>query len=438
MASELNSAISGPMDSCGYKPMSGVVINRVSVQPENRTTVELLQGNICDIYFSLPSRPDSFLNGSGSYLSFTYSFDGTTPEAAKFASISNGNPASFFQTLETTCNATQIELIQDYGVLAGLVDDFQMKDRSTTLCTILQDKSTTDVKRGFQRNINAAGADAFTQDRRVCIPLLSLAVGTLQEKYLPMGRDIGLRLRLTCQDPLLAMVSDQVAALSVLGYKLKDITYECEYLTVPSNIYNSILSEADGVWKVSGTGISSFGVTSAVGATAQTILIPARYSSVRNFFTFLRTSGNLISKAANGVGSRARDNINSYVYRICGQNFPQLPVSCDAFTSAECLTEVIKCFHSHANLSSSVVFNREAFVENVGTVNQGAFVMGIEFEEAGFGGANGQMSGKNTTSGNTFLDITHSAVSTSCVITTFAFYDCIIEITANGEVMVSK
>ena len=95
MASELNSAISGPMDSCGYKPMSGVVINRVSVQPENRTTVELIQGNICDIYWSLPSRPDSFLNGSGSYLSFTYSFDGTTPEAAKFASISNGNPASF-------------------------------------------------------------------------------------------------------------------------------------------------------------------------------------------------------------------------------------------------------------------------------------------------------------------------------------------------------
>ena len=198
-----------------------------------------------------------------------------------------------------------------------------------------------------------------------------------------------------------------------------------------------MLSEADGTFKISGTGIASFGANGAAGATANTILIPARYSSVRNFFTVNRTAANLTAKSENSVGSRCRDNINSYVYRISGQNYPQLPVVCDAYTSAECFSEISKCWHAHHDLNLAVNFDRDAFVHNTGSGGaQGAFVMGINFEESGMSSL--QMSGKNTTSGNTFLDIGYSAASAATVFTTFCFYDMIMEITGNGEVLVSK
>jgi hypothetical protein len=424
---ELNQAISHPMDSCSYKPMSGANISRVSVQPENRQEIALTQGNTCDIYFSIPSRDSTFLSGMGSYLSFTYSFENTVLAGAEVASIAQ-SPASFIQTLEVTAGSVSLELINDYGVLASLVDDFQYNDRCKTLGTILQDKDKTNAKRCIDRTVATQ-----SQDRRVCIPLLSLACGTLQDKYLPIGKDIGLRLRLTMADPLIAMVSN---AVGILGYKLKDITYEAEMITVPSQIYSSILQESDGLLKISGTGISSFGVNGSAGATSQTIMIPARYSSVRNFFTANRTAGNLIAKNENSVGSRCRDSITSYQYRISGVPYPNLPIVADPYTSAETMTHLLKCWSAHADLSMSVAFDRESFVHNTGTGSQGSFAMGIDFEEAAFSAR--QMSGKNTSSGNTFLDIGYSAPSTATVFTTFCFYDCIIEISANGEVMVSK
>lgn len=427
MASELNSAISSPMDLCNFKPMSGAQINRISIQPENRTDVALVQGNSCDLYWSIPSRPNAFLNAMGSYLSFTYSFEGSVLGAGETVSISNGNPSSFFSNLETSCGSTICESIFDYGVLASLVDDFQMNDRGKTLGSILQDKDTVNFKRGYARP-----AAQIAQDRRVCVPLLSMMCGTLADKYIPVGKDIGLRLRLTCADPLIALVSN---AAGVLGYRLKDITYEAEYVDVPSNIYQGILNEADGIFKVSGTGIASFGVNGTGGNTAASLLIPARYSSVRNFFTVNRTAANLIAKPENSVGSRCRDNISSYQYRISGQAYPNLPIVADGFTSAETMVEVLKCWSAHHDNYISVVFDRDSFVHNTGTGAQGSFVMGINLEEFG---QPAQMGGKNTSSGNTFLDLTYSAGSTATVFTTFCFYDCIVEITANGEVVVSK
>jgi hypothetical protein len=442
MASELNQAISTPMDVCSFKAMSGVKISRVSIQPENRSEVSVGTGGGGDLYFSFPSRPDSFLNGMNSYLSFTYTFEGTTgAEANTRMWWANGNPASVISVLETTANATQIEMISDYNVLANLVDDFQGRDRTQTLGSILQDKSQTVVKEGFRRNPNA-GQEGVLIERRVCIPLLSFACSTLADKYIPMGRDIGLRLRLGLADPLLA-ISAVVADANLAGfspaYRLKDITYEAEYLTVPSNVYQSLLNEADGTFKVSGTGIGSFSVSGSAGQGQQTLLIPARYSSVRNFFTTNRMGTILTNKRANSVGSRCRDNITSYSYRISGQNYPNLPVSCDAFTSAECLTEVIKCWSGHADLGMNVSFTNTNFVENAGTGDiQGSFVVGLQFEESNFSAL--QMSGINTTSGSTFLEVGYASGQTSSatVFNTFAFYDTIMEITQNGDVIVSK
>ena len=70
--SELNTSISAPMDSTGYKSISSLEVSRVSIQPENRSSLNLVGSNTSDVYFSIPSRNHAFLNGQNSYLSFTY------------------------------------------------------------------------------------------------------------------------------------------------------------------------------------------------------------------------------------------------------------------------------------------------------------------------------------------------------------------------------
>lgn len=433
--SDLNSAISTPMDVTDYKSISSVKVSRVSVQPENKTELALTGGNTSDLYFSIPSRPSSFLNGQNSYLTFTYTAQGTTHDFAKHVSISNGTGGSFIKTLETIAGSTSLELINNYNVLNCVQDDFMSATRSKTLGSILEDKHHQHIKRGEPRDISDEDADGFFDKRRICIPLMSVAVGTLQDKYFPVDKDVGLRLRLTMEDPNIVFQTDgEVVGTS--GYKLEDITFELEYLECGPATYQQIVQESGGVMKVSGTGVGNFATSLPAGSKSNTILIPARFSSVRNYLTCFRSAMSATSRRHNSTGGRTRDYIQNYVYRVHGKNYPNLPVSADEYTSAEVMCEVLKAFHSLHNTISDCVFTKSNFCQS-SSVTEGAFLTGIDFEEPGFSA--GQMSGLDTQSANTFLTLEHSRACSALVVDTFAFYDTIIEInTVTGEVMVSK
>jgi hypothetical protein len=431
---DINTAISGPMDVTDYKAMSNVVISRVSIQPENKTELSLTSGNTSDLYFSIPAKPNSFLNGANSYMSFTYTCEGTTPTAGAFAQVSNGSAGAFIRTLETIAGSTSLELINSYNVLYALQDDMMSLSRSNTLGSILEDKHLTLAKQGHARSV-AAGGDGFTQKRRICMPLMSVAVGTLQDKYMPVGKDVGLRLRLTMEDPNVALAVS--APVAVAGYKLEDITYELEYLTTDSATYNQIVKESGGVMKVSGTGVSNFQTTISQGGTNNSVLIPARFSSVKNYITTLRDGSKSTNGGYNSIGDRTRASMVSYVYRVHGQNYPNLPVSVDSYNSSESFVELLKCFHSLHNTTSHCVFNRDDYVTNNSADGRGSYAFGIDFEEAGFSA----MGGLDTQSANTFLTLEHSAPvpSNGLICDTFCFHDVIIEInTVTGEVLVSR
>ena len=437
--SELVSAISTSMDVSDYKALTNVKVSRVSIQPENKSDITMTAGNTSDLFVSYPSRPNSFLDGNNSYLTFTYTMEGTAHGTGRSVAFSNGTPSSLIRTLETIAGSTSIELINSYNVISAVVDDFQHKDRAKTLGTILEDKHASDHKAGFSRDVATATSAGFTQKRRICIPLMSLAVGSLADKYFPMGSDIGLRLRLTMEDPNIAFRTEHDSdADFAVGYKLEDITYEATYLETDAKTYNQIVKESGGVMKVSGTGIGNFSHTVPQGGTTNTVLIPARYSSVRSYMTTMRDGDSATKNAYNSPGGRTRANLTSYVYRIHGKNYPNLPVVCDEYTSSESFCEFLKTLHSLHNTSQSCVFPASAYVHS-GDNHQGSFVFGLDLEEQGF--SSSSMSGLDTNSGNTFLELIHSSAvpSTGLVVDTFCFYDAIVEInTTTGEVMVSK
>ena len=433
--SELISAISTSMDVSDYKALTNVKVSRVSIQPENKSDLTMTSGNVSDLYISFPSRPNSFLDGNNSYLTFTYTMEGTEHGAGRSVAFSNGNPGSLIRSLETIAGSTSIELINNYNVISCVIDDCQHKDRALTMGTILEDKHGSNQKTGFERDVATTTSAGFTQKRRICIPLMSLAVGSLQDKYFPMGTDIGLRLRLTMEDPNLAF---RTSADFNVGYKLEDITYEATYLETDAKTYNQIVKESGGVMKVSGTGIGNFSHTLPGGNSTNTVLIPARYSSVRSYITTMRDGDSATKNEYNSPGGRTRANLTSYVYRIHGKNYPNLPVVCDEYTSSEAFCEFLKTLHSLHNTTQSVVFPASGYIIS-GNNHQGSFVFGLDLEEQGF--SSSAMSGLDTNSGNTFLELIHSAVvpSTGLHVDTFCFYDAIVEInTTTGEVMVSK
>ena len=437
--SELVSAISSSMDVTDYKAMTNVKVSRVSIQPENKSDLTMTHGNTSDLFFSFPSMPNAFLDPASSYISLTYTMEGTEVGAGRSVGFSSGNPASMLRSLEVTAGSTSLEMISSYNVIAGVIDDCQHKDRGISLGTILEDKHATDHKRGFQRDVATATSDGFTQKRRVCFPLMSLAVGTLSDRHFPMGTDIGLRLRLTMEDPNLAFKTEHTTDANFnVGYKLEDLSYEATYLETDAKTYNQIVKESGGILKVSGTGIANFSSTLPAGGTTNTVLVPARYSSVRSYITTMRDGDSATKNAYNSPGGRTRANLSSYSYRILGRQYPSLKVVSDSFTSAETLIEFLKCLHAVHNVNQSVVFNNTGYCHS-GNNHQGSFVFGLDLEEPGFSHAS--LSGVDTNSGNTFIEMEHSQPipAAGLVVDTFCFYDAIIEInTQTGEVMVSK
>jgi hypothetical protein len=404
-------------------------------------------GNTSDLFFSFPSMPNAFLDANSSYMSLTYTMEGTETGTDRSVGFSSGNPASMLRGLEVTAGSVSLENIQGYNVIAGVIDDCQHKDRGRTLGTILEDKHATDHKRGFQRDVATASSAGFTQKRRVCFPLMSLAVGTLSDRHFPMGTDIGMRLRLTMEDPNIAFKTEHTPASSTgetpnanfnVGYKLEDITYEATYLETDSKTYNQIVKESGGIMKVSGTGIANYSSTLPAGGTTNTVLVPARFSSLRSYITTMRDGDSATKNAYNSPGGRTRANLTSYSYRILGKQYPSLKVVADEFTSAEAFIEFLKCLHAVHATEQSVVFNNAGYCHS-GNNHQGSFVFGLDLEEPGYSAHS--LSGLSTTSGNTFIEMEHSQAipSTGLVVDTFAFYDAIIEInTITGEVMVSK
>jgi hypothetical protein len=248
----MTQSISVHMDTSSYKAMSGVRVTKMSIQPENLQTISVTQNSTTDVYFAINNKPNSFLNGMNSYLSYTYTYNGTSPNTGAILENCNGS-SNFIQNLEITAGSVSLEMISNYNVLAATLDDFQSVDRCRSLCSILQDKSiiSTDTagKRGFQRSVATGGA-GFTEERRICVPLLSSTIGCLAEKYLPVGgKDIGLRVRMTMADPVIALKLTHTADIPV-GYTLRDVTLELEYLEVAPSVYQALASESDGIFKV--------------------------------------------------------------------------------------------------------------------------------------------------------------------------------------------
>lgn len=454
MASEM--AITSMLDLTSFKAMGAAKSRRVTVNPETNSTFTS-SASTTDVYFSLPSGKFSFINGQNSYIVMDirakYTASTTTAAAIGFC---NGSASSLIRSMEVQLQSQSVELLDKYNVFAGLVEDFQSIGRTGTVMNILGGGPNAvdgSVANTVKQSIQLGTVSAFSATGsvtaaavtgpyyRVAIPLYSSVLGNLQQQVMPAAD--GIRLRLTFESSDVPILWSGGGTLTANSYDITRLALEMDYLDVAPEVHSQLVAEAGGVLRQHGSAVANFGTSIAASGTQQSILIPARFSSLKNFFTVFRVTANVTAAAKNSTGDRYNPNLVDYVYRIDGRNYPAVNVIAGIGGASyvplagEVFMELAKCFHALHSAAFDCVFDGANYVDSTGTNNTGSFAIGIDMEQDQAGKV--VISGMDTNSSNTYLDLNLQAAPTACNCDTFAVYDLIIEYDASsGALSFSK
>jgi len=428
-----DTAISPHLDISAFKAMGSAKSRRVTVNPENLSK-HTGTSSTRDCYFALPSSAMGMINGQNSTLQFTMEATGT---AAASQALSNGSASSLIDSIELIIGNQSVELLQSYGAFAAVIEDHQPAGRGASAFSILN---------GGAGAIKAGAAVTVGKKVSCAIPLYSAVIGTMCSQYCPAVD--GIRLRVTFASNAKALVSADGSA----AYELTDIALQMDYLDINPSVYSEMMAEAGGVFKVHGSGVANFATTVNIKHPNASLLIPARFSSVKNYFTTFRDSASTIALGLNSTGARVAPKIKGYTYRIDGRNYPSVPVRCHDggagddgnYLAGEPFSELVKCFHATHSPDFDTVYDLDAYTKAFGEATnpeQGSFLIGLDFEESGYGQLRGLVSGMDTINSNTFLELSLEGEDddSSCVVDTFCVYDLILELNMlDGSVSVSK
>jgi len=426
--------ISRELDLTEYKGIQAGKSRRISVFPDNATTYNS-SSSTADVFFSIPSSRNSFVVTNASQIVFEITANSvfaTDP----VLSLSNGNGSSVIQSLETIVQNQSVENLLNYNVYANLLADCQPLGRSTTAGTILAGATST-LKAGIKLN-GLTGVDGPVV--RCAIPLYSGVLGAGAEQYAPMVD--GIRLRMTMAATEVALKYANITALTSAQYKLSNFCIQLEVMDLDSATMGALIQQSGGVLKQHITCVNNYQATLSA-SSANNILIPARFSSVKALMTTFRLSANLAAPAIyNVTGDRLLPQIKEYFWNVDGANIPSVPVrvatSASLVYAGEVLSEIMKVFGASNQTAFDVVFNATQFGELTGTSGTGAFFIGNNFESQDSAGS-ALISGRDLNASNVYLNLTHYATALASVVDTFALYDVVLSYNmADGSVSMSK
>ena len=284
------------------------------------------------VHFSLAcGRRGAFLDCKATYLKFTI----TNSDATALALDHSAHSA--IQLLEIYYGSTQLEYINQYNALVTALLDTQ----STSGRTKHQGEITegaSDVRAG----VSIAGNGSIT----VCIPLVSGIIGSLAEKYLPVGmmtRD-NLRLSLT-----LPQKNDLQHSAASVDWTISDMKLQCEYVMINSEVARQVEMMSPQGLRIPMTSFSVQSNTVPAGGNQANILLSGNFRSVKTLLTIFRV-GNNLGAAGNikAISSRVNpiQSTGYWQFDVGGFKVPQTPVEGDV----ETFLELQKAFHNYNNM----------------------------------------------------------------------------------------
>jgi len=428
--------LSRELDLSEYKGIQPAKSRRISIFPDNATSYISSTSN-ADVFFSIPAVRNGMVICSASQIVFEVTANATFT-TDPILSLSNGNGSSVVQALETVVQNQSVENLLNYNVYANILDDLQPLGRSTTIRTILGG-STSTLKAGIKLNSATSGADGAVV--RCALPLHSAVLGTGAQQFCPLVD--GIRLRMTMATTATALTYGNTTGVTAAAYKLSNFCIQLEVMDLDMGTMSALLNQSGSILKQHAVAVNNYQATIAANSSANSILIPARYSSVKALLTSFRLAANLASpETENVVGDRVFPQIQTYFYTVDGMNVPSVPIrvatSASSIYPGEVMSEIMKVFAASNMNAFDCVFNATQFSDGAGTSGTGAFFLGLNFENDAAAGQ-ALISGRDLNSSNVYLNLTQYASSVACVVDTFALYDVVLSYNmADGSVSMSK
>lgn len=411
--------ISREIDLTAYKGVQPGRSRRITVQPDNLSTYTS-SSSTADIFFSIPSSRNSFIQTTCTQFVFNVLANATFASGTGATSLSNGSGSSIVQAMEVVVQNQQVENLLNYATYAAVIEDCQNLSRSLTVGSIMNGTTST-LKAG--KSISAATTVDGVAFR--CVqPLYSGLLGVGAEQFCPMVDGIRIKLTLATSDNALTITTPATAV-----YKLSNISLQLEVMDFDSATMSALIAQGGGSLKQHMTCVNNYQATLQT-STQNSILIPARFSSVKGLLCAFRLSTNLSAPATKNVtGDRILPQIANYFFQVDGANVPSVPVlvadSATSVYAGEALSEVMKVFGASNSSQFSTVFAEANYEDLAGTSGTGSFILGLNFESQDSAGS-ALISGRDLNSSNVYLNLTHYAAATASVVDTFALYDQVI------------
>jgi hypothetical protein len=428
MAQNISQVLSPNMDLTAYKGSGNSLTRRIiNVSPSN-LSVMTSSDSITDIWFDLAS-DKALIDGENSYLTFDLQVKctfGTQPDLA----VSNGTALSLIRAIEVVIGGQSVEYINNVNAYCALLDDLQSKTRKTNLANCLTGAGVDINNPKLGRTLNGA-TGVYGTKVRVSLPIPSSIIGSFQNQF-GFACD-GIRVRLSMAPTNEALTKKTEAGdPTAISYKLENIALKMCYLKMTDNFYSQIAREADGVLKQHANSVYDY-QTTLQQSSANSILIPARYSSVNNLITMFRPLTSLL----NMTGNRIQPYIKNYNISIDGTNVYPTDVIVDG-TAGEVLSEFLSCFNGVNNQGFEAVFNESQYLSNdASPAQQNCFVLGCDFTEKS--ASDLVVGGKSTQSSNVYLNMTSTQDAPPSIVDTFVNYSMILSYDLmSGVVSVSK
>ena len=418
-------------DALNFKPKSPGAASR-----SYRTIVTPLNSGVQNpgdvTKFDIPvGRHNTFIDTSE-----TYFIGQVKNTSATTAFALDGSAYCLINRLDVLSQGQVLESIQNYNVLCNTLLDLQADGMVSATSMSVHAGTGFDSLNAYNtvktgQTIAASGVQDFA------LPLaLSGVLGPGLNKYLPVSKITDLRLELTME-----AVTQAVQASGAASYTIQNPQLVITYVELDPAMAQQIDSATGGHYILSSESWRNYTTILAANRNSDSILIPARYSSVRTMLHTWRDNANATDGTKYWLSARsnpfysATGVLSSIQYAMGPVLVPQSPIR---FGISEAWMQAQQAFHqlgtvsngsrcTYANWTQASYYDGNAY-------NMGTFALAQNFDSF-LNKSDSLTVGMNTIAVPTFLNVTYPAQVTAAQrLDTFVHFDMVLDISDAGIV----
>jgi len=439
--------------SYGQKSTGAPCLNyRSNILADQQTYTE---GDI--ITLSIPTgTPGTYLNQAMSYLKFRVKNKSSVGGVMCAMQLNACGAYSFIRSMRLSHNGLELEYIDNLNALvAFFLDNLSNSNKSQWGFSMgINDSGYTDEKYRSGVLLGASSSYYSTeynedpQFSEFCIPLFGSCLSTSCDKMLPLGLMNGdLRLELTLANN--AMYNPvNTENNTIVSYEINNVELVLDILQLDSQYERSMRKEFGNELSIHGNGFTCHTLSLQPSAGTQSLLISARNQSLKSLYFLPFYNSVLTNPTRSGISCRNRDNMTTFQLQLGQYNVPQKAI---LMYSSEVYVELQKSLHNLYQpntpgcmpskcywADADTAKNTTVAVDPPTTTSLPCYAFGLDLDNLSYSSDLIQ-SGVNTTSFNTFLNITsNNAITENMTIFAFSHYDTMLIIDSMGQARLVK